>query len=147
MGGISFPYESGQSGTERPDSVEVTSPPATMRASVETAVRTAKRCSARLLAVAGVPRGSAGTSPMGGHGPAGRRLVLRPVVVGPLRRAELVRAAIDRRNVVEVLVRRRRRRLPLERVREPGVRPRLLSPPHGQEEVQDEDDLRRSEDE
>src|SRR5687767_13359556 len=122
---MSFPYESGQSGTERPDSVEVTSPPATIKTSVEAAVRTAKRWSARLLASGLGPGHSAATSPMGGHGPAGRRLVLRPVVVGPLRSAELVRAAVNGRNVVEVFVRRRRRRLPLERVREPGIRSRL----------------------
>jgi hypothetical protein len=40
---MTIPYESGQSGTERPDSVEVTSPPAKMSPRVATAVTTAKR--------------------------------------------------------------------------------------------------------
>jgi hypothetical protein len=43
MGGMSFPYESGQSGTESPDSVDVTSPPAKIRPSVATAVAAANR--------------------------------------------------------------------------------------------------------
>src|SRR5215208_4925768 len=44
MGGISMPYESGQSGTARPEPVLVTRPPTKMSASVQTAVRTPKRC-------------------------------------------------------------------------------------------------------
>jgi hypothetical protein len=40
---MSFPYDRGQSGTESPDSVDVTSPPAKMSASVAIAVRTAYR--------------------------------------------------------------------------------------------------------
>ena len=38
-----WPYVVGQSGTERPDAVEVTRPPATMRQSVAAAVSTANR--------------------------------------------------------------------------------------------------------
>src|SRR5512134_3227151 len=98
MGGISCPYESGQSGTESPDSVDVTSPPATIRPRVATAVRTAKRCTPRLLGLAPPFRFPAGNSAMGGDGPTRGRLVLRPVVVGALRRAELVRAAVNGRD-------------------------------------------------
>src|SRR6266481_417445 len=50
IGGITMPYESGQSGTERPEPVLVTSPPTNTRTSVLSARRAAKRCRA-------VPRG------------------------------------------------------------------------------------------
>src|SRR4029453_13778879 len=43
MGGITIPYESGQSGTERPEPVLVTSPPTNTRASVPSKATTAKR--------------------------------------------------------------------------------------------------------
>src|SRR6266542_1836978 len=46
IGGITMPYESGQSGTERPEPVLVTSPPAKTRTSVLSARPTAKRCRA-----------------------------------------------------------------------------------------------------
>src|ERR1041384_8247374 len=44
MGGMSCPYESGQSGTASPDSVLVTRPPAIRRKNVATEVVTANRC-------------------------------------------------------------------------------------------------------
>src|SRR5882672_12709449 len=50
IGGITMPYESGQSGTERPEPVLVTSPPANTRTSVLSERAIAKRCRA-------VPRG------------------------------------------------------------------------------------------
>src|SRR6059058_2356004 len=116
---MTFPYDSGQSGTERPDSVDVTRPPATISPSVAAAVTTAKRCRAMLRPWT--------ASPMGGDRPSRRRLVLGPVVVGAaLRRAVLVRPAVNGRDVVEVLVGRRRRCLPLERVGSPRVVPRGL---------------------
>src|SRR5579862_760455 len=48
MGGVSEPYESGQSGTESPASLEVTKAPAISRKNVQHAVKTAKRCTLRL---------------------------------------------------------------------------------------------------
>src|SRR5262249_53299818 len=46
IGGITMPYESGQSGTESPEPVLVTSPPANTRTSVLSESATAKRCRA-----------------------------------------------------------------------------------------------------
>jgi hypothetical protein len=44
MGGISIPYDSGQSGTASPEPVLVTSPPMKIRTRVAAAVATASRC-------------------------------------------------------------------------------------------------------
>src|SRR5258707_2960156 len=46
IGGITMPYERGQSGTDRPEPVLVTSPPAKTRTSVLSERATAKRCRA-----------------------------------------------------------------------------------------------------
>ena len=94
--------------------------PATISSRVAAAVTTAKRWSpgdlppARAMPRSGMRRRR-----------APGRLVLRPVVVRTLGHAVLVGAAVDGRHLAgEILVRRRRRRLPLERVRAPRVRPR-----------------------
>src|SRR5687768_17396029 len=49
------PYEFGQSGTERPDPVLVTSPPAKIRTAVDAAVSSAKRWSSMTTTSRGLP--------------------------------------------------------------------------------------------
>src|SRR5436309_12866347 len=142
MGGSTMPKESGQSGTASPEPVEVTSPPTKSSAKVAPAVSTAKRWRPVL-------RRSAIRSVGCGGGrlrlePAG----LREVVLGDQRRAVFVGAAVHGgEGTREVAVRRRRRGLPLERVRVPRVLLRPLAREHAPEEVDDEDQLARAEDE
>src|SRR6187401_2291011 len=68
MGGITMPYDSGQSGTDRPDSVLVTRPPMKMRTSVLADVSRTRRCrqgskSETLPREAAVAAGSATPNP------------------------------------------------------------------------------------
>src|SRR5213083_448965 len=142
MGGSSMPKESGQSGTASPEPVEVTSPPTKSSTKVAPAVSTAKRWRP-------VVRRSAMCSVRCGGG----RLRLEParlwqVVLGHQRRAVLVGAAVHGgEGAREVAVRRRGGGLPLERVRLPRVLPRHLAGEHAPEEVDDEDQLARTQDE
>src|SRR5262245_30824667 len=113
MGGNTWPNDSGQSGTARPDPVLVTSPPAKIRTRVDAASRTAQRCRPR----AGVDTTTDARPSVPARGPGRQRAILRQPVLAHLGRAVLVRAPVDGRELArEVAVRRRGGRHPLEGV-------------------------------
>src|SRR6185503_389230 len=138
MAGNTCPNESGQSGTARPDPVLVTRPPRNKSAYVAPAVRTAKRCRA-MEAERGIG------SVRCGH-LAVESACLRQVVFLDQRRRILVRTAVDGgKRAREVAVRRRRRRLPLERVGMPGIPFGATPGDQAPEEVDHDDQLRGAE--
>src|SRR5215468_256387 len=111
MRGKSCPNESGQSGTASPEPVLVTSPPTKIRTSVAPAIAVAKRCN---QAGARAATSTTRRTSVRVRRASGEEAVLRQIVLFDLRRAVLVRPAIDgRQRRSEIAVRRRRRRYPL----------------------------------
>src|SRR5258706_3411708 len=85
IGGIIMPYESGQSGTDRPEPVLVTSPPANTRTSVLSERTTAKRC--RAVATCDDPASLSGVDRLGTEGKEAQQplvLVLRELLDGAI---------------------------------------------------------------
>src|SRR5687768_8158921 len=131
--------DAGQDGTLSPESVVVTCPPMKIRRKVRTT-----SIAERALMDA-EPRSA--LSAAGGKPASLRRRqlpVLREVVLSDFGRRVLVRAAVYGRDPREVAVRRRSRRLPLERVRVPWVVARWRALEHAPQEVDHEHDLGRA---
>src|SRR6185369_15039563 len=122
MGGISMPYDSGQSGTARPDPVLVTRPPTKMSASVQAAVKTANRWRQGLKAgspavvIGGEGEARAGDAPTTGTSPGRPSALEGEVDLGGLARLDrhLLRLGLELLVVRLDLVVARRQALDLE---------------------------------
>src|SRR3989338_11488147 len=136
IGGNHVPYDSGQSGTASPESVDVTNPPAIKRKKVATAVTTAKMFMAVLMEewLLAVRRNRG-------------RLGLRQPILGTTRDAVLIRPVVHGGGLGEVAVGWRRGGHPFQRVGLPRIRPGRFASEQAPEEVHDEKELRREEDE